>query len=37
MEFAQLVERCFEGVLALLVPLTAAGSPRASLVNRFLL
>jgi hypothetical protein len=33
MEFAWLVERCLKGVLALLAPLTAAGSPRASLVN----
>jgi hypothetical protein len=33
-EFAQLVKQSIEGVLALLVPLTAAGSPRASLVGR---
>jgi hypothetical protein len=33
-EFARLVKRCLEGVLALLAPLTAAGSPRASLVCR---
>jgi hypothetical protein len=32
-EFARLVKRSIEGVLALLVPLTAAGSPRASLVR----
>jgi hypothetical protein len=34
MELARLAERCLEGVLALLAPLTAAGSPRASLVSR---
>jgi hypothetical protein len=33
-EFARLVKRSIEGVLALLAPLTAAGSPRASLVSR---
>jgi hypothetical protein len=33
-EFARLVKRGIEGVLALLASLTAAGSPRASLVNR---
>jgi hypothetical protein len=33
-EFARLAERCLEGVLALLAPLTTAGSPWASLVNR---
>jgi hypothetical protein len=33
-EFARLVKRNIEGVLALFVPLTAAGSPRASLVRR---
>jgi hypothetical protein len=33
-EFARLVKRSIEGVLALLAPLTIAGSPRASLVNR---
>jgi hypothetical protein len=33
-EFARLVKRSIEGVLALLAPLTAAGSPRASLVRR---
>jgi hypothetical protein len=32
-EFARLVKRSIEGVLALFVPLTAAGSPRASLVR----
>jgi hypothetical protein len=32
-EFAQLVKRSIEGVLALLAPLTAAGSPWASLVS----
>jgi hypothetical protein len=36
-EFAWLVERCIEGVLALLAPLTTASSPRASLVSRCLL
>jgi hypothetical protein len=36
-EFAWLVKRSIEGVLALFVPLTAAGSPRASLVRRRLL
>jgi hypothetical protein len=34
MEFARLVKHSIEGILALLVPLTAAGSPRASLVRR---
>jgi hypothetical protein len=34
MEFAWLVERCVEGVFVIFAPLTAAGSPRASLVNR---
>jgi hypothetical protein len=34
MEFARLVKRSIEGVLALLAPLTAAGSPQASLVRR---
>jgi hypothetical protein len=33
-EFARLVKRSIEGALALLAPLTAAGSPRASLVRR---
>jgi hypothetical protein len=33
-EFARLVERCIKGVFVLFVPLTTAGSPRASLVNR---
>jgi hypothetical protein len=33
-EFARLVKRSIEGVLALFAPLTAAGSPRASLVRR---
>jgi hypothetical protein len=33
-ELARLAERYLEGVLALLAPLTAAGSPGASLVNR---
>jgi hypothetical protein len=33
-ELARLVERCIEGVLALLAPLTTAGYPRASLVSR---
>jgi hypothetical protein len=33
-EFARLVKRCIEGVLALLAPLNATGSPRASLVRR---
>jgi hypothetical protein len=33
-EFAWLVKRSIEGVLALLAPLTTAGSPRASLVSR---
>jgi hypothetical protein len=33
-EFARLVKRCIEGVLAFLAPLTAAGSPWASLVSR---
>jgi hypothetical protein len=33
-EFARLVKHSIEGVLALLVPLTAAGSPWASLVRR---
>jgi hypothetical protein len=33
-ELARLAKRCLEGVLALLAPLTAAGSPRASLVSR---
>jgi hypothetical protein len=32
-EFARLVKRSVEGVLALLAPLTAPGSPRASLVS----
>jgi hypothetical protein len=32
-EFARLVKRNIEGVLALLAPLTAVGSPRASLVS----
>jgi hypothetical protein len=32
-EFAQLVKRSIEGVLALFAPLTATGSPRASLVR----
>jgi hypothetical protein len=32
-EFARLVKRSIEGVLALFAPLTAAGSPRASLVR----
>jgi hypothetical protein len=32
-EFARLVKHSIEGVLALFVPLTAAGSPRASLVR----
>jgi hypothetical protein len=32
-EFARLVKRSIEGVLALFVPLTAAGSPGASLVR----
>jgi hypothetical protein len=32
-EFARLVKHIIEGVLALLVPLTAAGSPQASLVR----
>jgi hypothetical protein len=32
-ELAWLVKCCIEGVLALFVPLTAAGSPRASLVR----
>jgi hypothetical protein len=34
MEFARLVKRSIEGVLALFTPLTDAGSPRASLVRR---
>jgi hypothetical protein len=33
-ELARLVERCLEGVLGLLSPLTTAGSPRASLGSR---
>jgi hypothetical protein len=33
-EFARLVKRSIKGVLDLLAPLTAAGSPRASLVRR---
>jgi hypothetical protein len=33
-EFARLVKRSIEGVLALLAPLTIAISPRASLVRR---
>jgi hypothetical protein len=33
-EFARLVKCSIEGVLALFAPLTAAGSPRASLVRR---
>jgi hypothetical protein len=33
MEFAWLVKRSIEGVLALLALLTAIGSPRASLVS----
>jgi hypothetical protein len=33
-EFARLVKRNIEGVLALFAPLSAAGSPRASLVRR---
>jgi hypothetical protein len=33
-EFARLVKHSIEGVLSLLAPLTAAGSPRASLVSR---
>jgi hypothetical protein len=33
-EFARLVKRNIEGVLALFAPLTAAGNPRASLVRR---
>jgi hypothetical protein len=33
-EFARLVKRSIEGVFALFAPLTAAGSPRASLVRR---
>jgi hypothetical protein len=37
MEFARLVKRNIEGVLALFAPLIAAGSPRASLVRRRLL
>jgi hypothetical protein len=32
-ELARLVKRSIEGVLALFAPLTAAGSPRASLVR----
>jgi hypothetical protein len=32
-EFARLVKRSIEGVLALFAPLTAVGSPRASLVR----
>jgi hypothetical protein len=36
-ELARLVKRSIEGVLALLAPLTVAGSPRASLVRRRLL
>jgi hypothetical protein len=32
-EFARLVKRGIEGVLALFAPLTVAGSPRASLVR----
>jgi hypothetical protein len=32
-EFARLVKRSIEGVFALLAPLTAASSPRASLVR----
>jgi hypothetical protein len=34
LEFPRLVKCSIEGVLALLAPLTAAGSPRASLVRR---
>jgi hypothetical protein len=34
MEFARLVERCIEGVLALLAPMTVASIPQASLVSR---
>jgi hypothetical protein len=34
MEFAWLVEHCIEGVFVLFAPLTAAGSPEASFVNR---
>jgi hypothetical protein len=33
-EFAWLVKRSIEGLLALLAPLTAAGRPRASLFSR---
>jgi hypothetical protein len=33
-EFARLVKRCIEGVFVLFAPLTAAASPRDSLVNR---
>jgi hypothetical protein len=33
-EFARLVKRSIKSILALLAPLTAASSPRASLVNR---
>jgi hypothetical protein len=33
-EFARLVKRSIEGVLSLFAPLTAAGSPGASLVRR---
>jgi hypothetical protein len=33
-EFARLVKRSIKGVLVLFAPLTAAGSPRASLVRR---
>jgi hypothetical protein len=33
-EFAWLVKHSIEGVLALLVPLTVAGSPQTSLVSR---
>jgi hypothetical protein len=36
-EFARLVKHSIEGVLALFVPLTAAGSPQASLVRSHLL
>jgi hypothetical protein len=36
MDFAWLVKHSIEGVLALLAPLTAVGSPRATLVSRSL-
>jgi hypothetical protein len=34
LEPTQLIKRCIEGVFVLSAPLTAAGSPRASLVSR---